>query len=193
MILVVFENSQVRSTMETHTLVTLVRIGALEQTGHASLGRTHKETFLETHQHKTITSGTRTQPRLQSQFLTKGQRMETQRNRLMIQPPLRKRTTTVSMQALSQSVCMDKPTVAQQAFNHTSRTLLNVQMAFRALQPETAQATPSDQPMLGGKSTNSHPEVAVQARCHFLLKRWYTSQPTTLVKSTCLCLTHMAR
>ena len=45
----------------------------------------------------------------------------------------------------------------------------------------------------GGQVYEFYPEVAVQAKCHFLLKRWYTSQPTTLVKSTCLYSTHMAR
>ena len=57
MTLVESENSQVLYTTETPTPDILVKTGALVLTGLVFLGRTHKETFQETLQHKTITSG----------------------------------------------------------------------------------------------------------------------------------------
>ena len=193
MTLVVFENSQVLFTMETHTQAIPVKIGALEPTGPVSLGRMHKETSQETHQRKTTTSGTRMLPRLQSQFLTKGQKTGTQHNRLTIRPPSKRHTITVSTLALFQSVCMDKPMVAQRVSNRTSKILHNVQTVFKAQRLEIAQVTPSVQPMLVAKYTSSHQVVAAQVRCLFSSKQWFTSQPTTLVKFTCLFLTHTAR
>ena len=187
------ENFQEPSTMATHTPVIPVKIGAQEPTGLVSLGRMHKETFQETRLHKTITSGTRTRPRSQSQFLTKGQRTVTQHNRLTIRPPSKKPTTTVSTPALFLSVCMGKPMAAQQAYNHTSKILHSVQTVCKAQPLETALVTPFVQPMLAAKFTSSHRAVAVQARCLSLLKQWFTFQPTTLVKSTCPFLTRMAR
>ena len=70
--LVVFVSSQVLFTMVTRTQAILVRTGALEPTGHVSLGRMHRATFQETPRHKTTTSGTRTLPRSPSQFPMKG-------------------------------------------------------------------------------------------------------------------------
>ena len=87
-------------TTETRTLDTLEKTGALEPTGPVFHGRTPKVTFLETLQHKTTTSGTRMQPRSQSQFLTKVQRTETQHSKLTTRPPSKKHTITVSTPVL---------------------------------------------------------------------------------------------
>jgi hypothetical protein len=96
MTLAVSENSLVPFTTETHTLGTQERTGAPEPTGPVFHGRMHKETFLEILQHKTTTSGTPTQQRLQFLSLTKVQKTETQHNKPTIRLQLKRHTTTVS-------------------------------------------------------------------------------------------------
>ena len=190
---VVFENSPEPSTTATHTLVILVKTGVLEPTGLASPGRMHKETSLETLQPKMITSGTRMQPRLQSQFLTKDRKMATLHSRLMIQPPSKKHTTTASTLVLFLSECTARPTVAQPVFNPTSRISHSVQTVCKALRLATVLVTPSVRRTLAVKSTSSHPEAAVQARCPSSSRQWFTSRRTTLVKFTCPFSIHMER
>ena len=191
--LVVSVSSQEPFTMVTRTLGTLVRTGAQEPTGHVFLGRMHRATFQVTRLHKTITSGTRTQRRSLSQFPMKGQRTAILHSKRTIRPPSRKHTTTVSTQVSFQSECMDKPTAVLQASNPTSRTWPSARTVSKAQLPETVQATPSVQQTLVVKSTSSHPEAVVQARCRSLWKQWFTSPRTTHVRSTCPFLTHTGR
>jgi len=190
---VVFENSLEPFTTATHTLVILVKTGVLEPTGLASPGRMHKETSLEIHQHKTITSGTRMQPRLQSQFLTKDRKTATLHSRLTIQHPSKKLTTTVSTLVLFLSECTARLTVVQPVFNPTSRISHSVQTVCKALRLATVLVTPSVRRTLAVKCTSSHPEAAVQARCPSSSRPWFTSRRTTLVKFTCPFSIHMER
>ena len=193
MTLVVSENFQEPSTTVTRTLDTLERTGAQVPTGHVFLGRMHRATFQATRLLRMTTSGTRTQQRSLSRFRMKDQRMAILHSKQTTRPPSRKHTTTVSTQESSQSECTDKPTAVLQASNPTSRTWLSARMVSKVQPHETVQVTPSAQQTLVDKSTNSHLEAAVQAKCRSSWKQWFTSPPTTHVRSTCPFLTHMVR
>ena len=191
--LVVSENSQEPSTTATRTPDTPERTGVQEPTGHVFHGRMHRATFQATRLLRTTTSGTRTQQRSLSRFRMKDQRTAILHSKQTIRPPSRKHTTTVLTQVSFQSECTDKPMAVPQAFNPTSRTWPSARTVSKAQLHETAQVTPSAQQTLADKSTNSHPEAAVQAKCHSSWKQWFTSPPTTHVRSTCPFSTHMAR
>ena len=70
--------------MATHTLDLPVKIGVQVQTGVASLGKTLKATFQETHLLKMTTDGIQTQRKSSFQYPMKVQRTETHRNKQMI-------------------------------------------------------------------------------------------------------------
>ena len=95
-------NSPVPYTMETPTQDILVKTGVQVRTGLVFHGRMLKETFQETLQHKTITSGIQMPQRLQFQFLMKVQRTEIQHNKQMTLLQSKKHTITALLLVSSQ-------------------------------------------------------------------------------------------